>query len=198
MRKDSIRKHKLGAHNIEIRIGCVCVEKERAIFMVPKAKSGVAHPIHVQKMLHGSQEKRIFCEVDECKEMMTLCARSGMREVECEHLKRVSIKSTIYPNAVELEEEVQEELVYGDKLIKEEPASMCRELKAFSMSQSVSAVVEFVNQRYIHLSVRDRTPIIVPGSIDLLSPMIKKSEVLIADVAQENILVSTKLWLCDI
>ena len=81
MRADSIGRHMKNIHAIDERISAVCVDREHAIFMVPKSKSGVGYPIHVKKLLHGTENKELFCESQKCMDMMAVCTHSGMKDV---------------------------------------------------------------------------------------------------------------------
>ena len=50
-----------------------CVDKDLAICMVRKYRSGLRYPIHVQKLLHDSSDCKIFCENNFCMDFMRIC-----------------------------------------------------------------------------------------------------------------------------
>ena len=55
-----------------------CADKDLAIYMVPKYRSGLLYPIHVQKLLHGSADCKTFCENNFCMDFMSICVKSGL------------------------------------------------------------------------------------------------------------------------
>ena len=55
----------------------VFVDKALGIYMVPKSKSGVLRPIHVQKCFRKPDQSKLFCENNFCMDFMGICGKSG-------------------------------------------------------------------------------------------------------------------------
>ena len=53
----------------------VYVDKDLAIDMVLKYRSGLWYPIHAQKLLHGFDNCKIFCVNNVCKDSKRICRK---------------------------------------------------------------------------------------------------------------------------
>ena len=56
----------------------VCADKALGIYMVPKSKSGVLRPIHVQKCFRKPDQSKLFCENNFCMNFIGICGKSGL------------------------------------------------------------------------------------------------------------------------
>ena len=68
--KDCLTRHIKQFHKEKAPSRCVCVDENDAVYMVPKTKCCVDYPIHIQKLLHGANAKKRFCEEKFCMEYM--------------------------------------------------------------------------------------------------------------------------------
>ncbi|XP_066526748.1 uncharacterized protein [Hoplias malabaricus] len=84
-RAGSLRRHQKERHEKQTD-PIYCVDVEKGIFITAKSSRGQRIPIHVQK---STTSQVIGCEVEECREYMTLAKASGMPGLECEHFRRV-------------------------------------------------------------------------------------------------------------
>ena len=125
--------------------------------MVKKYRSGLRYPIHVQKLLHGSADCKIFCENNFCMDFMRICGKSGLAYEMCEHLKMVDGLNTYFPEHVLLNETMLETLGEdngtGLKCLKEETIVKCKQLNNLSKASGKIPVAAFDNDEYIHISV---------------------------------------------
>ena len=72
IRSNNLKRHVRNKHpSSQYKPSVACVDKDLAIYMVPKYRSGLRYHINVQKSLHGSADCKIFCENNFC---MDLCA----------------------------------------------------------------------------------------------------------------------------
>lgn len=63
----------------------MCIDPKNGLYVTTKHSHGVRLPVHVQKCLPA----RLYdCEVDECRDFMSIAAQSGNPGKECYHLER--------------------------------------------------------------------------------------------------------------
>ena len=68
-----------------------CIDKTNGVYLVSETRSGIQHPIHVQKLIRGNFPPKIFCESKKCDVDKTIMANSGEPTFECDHLKSVNL-----------------------------------------------------------------------------------------------------------
>ena len=123
--------------------------------MVPKDRSGLRYPIHVQKLLHGSADCKIFCENNCYMDSIRICGKSGLAYEIYEHLKMVDGLNTYFPEHVLLNETVLETLGEDNgtelKCLKEETIAKCKQLNNLSKASGKIPVAAFDNDEYIHM-----------------------------------------------
>ena len=74
IRSNNLKRHIRNKHSSsQYKPFVAHVDKDLAIYMVPKYRSGLRYPIHVQKLLHGSADCKIFCENNFCMDFMRIC-----------------------------------------------------------------------------------------------------------------------------
>ena len=156
MRNDCLNRHFKTRHSKTRTPQSVCVDKLNAIYMVPKNVTGVMYPIHVQKLLQSPTPK-VFCEEASCSDLMKVCEHSGIRNVMCAHLNKVNLSDTFFPEDVVLDEEILYSLGCenddGEKILNSSTIQQCIELNNLAISNDISPVVVFDNNRYTHLSI---------------------------------------------
>ena len=111
IRSNNLKRHVRNKHSSsQYKPSVACVDKDFAIYMVPKYRSGLKYPIHLQKLLHGSADCKIFCKNNFCMDFIGICGKSGLAYEMCEHLKMVDGLNTYFPEHVLLNETVLETL----------------------------------------------------------------------------------------
>ena len=71
-----MKRHVRNKHSSsQYKTSVACVDKSLAKYMVKKYRSGLRYPIHVQKLLHGSADCKIFCEKNFCIDFMRICGK---------------------------------------------------------------------------------------------------------------------------
>ena len=68
----------------------VCVDRKNGIYLVSEKSSGVLYPIHVQKLISGNKDTKIYCESKKCIIQKTIAGISDDPTFECVHLKSVN------------------------------------------------------------------------------------------------------------
>ncbi|XP_049341268.1 uncharacterized protein LOC103037290 isoform X1 [Astyanax mexicanus] len=63
----------------------LCVDAKNGIYVTPKDSEGTSIPIHICKSLVAQS---FLCELDSCREFMSMAAQSGNPGKECFHLER--------------------------------------------------------------------------------------------------------------
>ena len=90
MHQKSISRHKKAIHRR--------LSKATAV----SKKGGIGFPLHIQKIFHVNQDKKLDSESELCREEMVIAARSGMTARECYHLMQVNAS---FPETCTLQEE---------------------------------------------------------------------------------------------
>ena len=63
LRKNNLKHHIKSKHQtLHCMPSAVCVDQAVRMYMVPKPKSGVLRPIHVQKCFQNPEQCKLFCE----------------------------------------------------------------------------------------------------------------------------------------
>ena len=76
LRKNNLRRHFRSKHQtLQCMPSAVCVDKALGIYMVPKSKSEVLRPIHVQKCFRKADRYKLFCENKFCMCFMGICGK---------------------------------------------------------------------------------------------------------------------------
>ena len=76
IQSNNLKRHVRNKHSpSQYKPSVACADKDLAIYMVPKDRSGLRYPIHVQKLLHGSADCKIFCEKNFCIDFMRICGK---------------------------------------------------------------------------------------------------------------------------
>ena len=79
LRKNNLRRHfRSKNQTLQCMPSAVCVDQALGISMVPKSKSGVLRPIHVQKCFRKPDQSKLFCESNFCMDFMGICGKSGL------------------------------------------------------------------------------------------------------------------------
>ena len=90
IQSNNLKRHVRNKHSpSQYKPSAACADKDLAIYMVLKYRSGLLHPIHVQKLLHGSADSKIFYENNFCMDFMRICGKSGLAYEMYEHFKIV-------------------------------------------------------------------------------------------------------------
>ncbi|XP_050987564.1 uncharacterized protein LOC127178630, partial [Labeo rohita] len=86
----NLRRHEKEQHDGEEPM--MCIDTKNGLYVTTNHSHGVRLPIHVQKCLPA----RLYdCEVDECRDFMSIAAQSGNPGKECYHLERTR-KAHVY------------------------------------------------------------------------------------------------------
>ena len=116
----------------------VCADKALGIFMVPKFKSRVLRPIHVQKCFRKPDQCKLFCKNNFCMDFLGTCGTSSLAYEMCEHLKMVENLNTLFPETIMLSKNVLEFLSNGSdsgtSCLKPETIEKCKEINNLAIA----------------------------------------------------------------
>lgn len=94
-----------------------CVDKQNGVYLISETRTGVQHPIHVQKLIRGNAPAMIYCESKECLVERTIKGMSGEPTWECPHL--LSANRLVASEEVVLDEEGLNQLVTEQRISEE-------------------------------------------------------------------------------
>ena len=151
----SLKRH-MTTHKKMIVPESITVDRNRAIFMVPKSPhhGGIRYPIHVQKMIKQNETK-IFCEHPDCIAHHKIFKESGGSLVSCDHLDLVNERTT----QIKEPEKLNEDFLFSEntpiaKSFKEETIKKCSDLNKLAILGNYPTIVPFLpNGNHVHLSV---------------------------------------------
>ena len=118
-------------------------------------KGGIGYPVHVQTILHSSKSTSVECGDLKCKLEMQLAGRAKMIARQYRHLLQVN--NAGYPDRVNLIDNKIHELGQGNrlKILKNETITKCIELNRQALQINASAVVQWQDGYYVHMSIFD-------------------------------------------
>ena len=157
-RKNNLKRHFRSKHQtLQCMPSAVCVDKALGIYIVPKSKSGVLRPIHVQKCFRKPDHCKLFCENNFCMEFMEICGKSGLGYEMREHLNMVENLNALFPETIMLSENVLESLSNGSNVetrcLKPETIEKCKEINNLAIAKEKWPIVAFDNEDNVHMSV---------------------------------------------
>ena len=149
------RKHEAIQSPVPDAHNGVCVDKNHGIYLVSESRTGVQHPIHVQKLWRTNSVAKVFCESRKCMVDKTISDQSGNPNFECVHLRSVSTCSSF--TEVDLDVGMLDTLVDEHRIeedTKQELLIRKRECDADGVALvSAMTPAAYVSDRYIFLSV---------------------------------------------
>ena len=139
LRKNNLKRDFRSKHQtLQCMSSAVCVDKALGTFMVPKSKSRVLRPIHVQKCFRKPDQCKLFCENNFCMDFMRICRKSSLAYEMCEHLKMVENLNTLFPETIMLSKNVLEFLSNGSdsgtSCLKPETIEKCKEINNLAIA----------------------------------------------------------------
>ena len=130
----------------------VLIEKN-GIYLVSEKSSGVLYPIHVQKLISGNKDTKIYCESKKCIIQKTIAGISDDPTFECVHLK--SVNSFLPSQDVILQESSLDYLV-SQKRMELTTKNNCIKRKQYCNSEGIpiaNAMIPSMNDRWVFISV---------------------------------------------
>ncbi|CAM4298492.1 unnamed protein product [Leuciscus chuanchicus] len=148
----NLRRHEKEQHDGQEPM--MCIDPKNGLYVTTKHSHGIRLPIHVQKCLPA----RLYdCEVDECRDFMSIAAQSGNPGKECYHLERTRKALSYIPPPILKNESVNEMVEKG--LISTSRQEECVALHQRAYSEEVDCVFPIfwgehsLSDRYVFFSV---------------------------------------------
>ena len=156
LRKDSLRRHIKTKYQKEEPNGmCVLTLKTQSSWC-PKIISIKAIHIMFKKKLHSGTDPCLSCKSDFCMNCMSMCAKSGLKNVLCRHLGQVVAANTSFPEPVVRLDEILDSLGPDDKsfdkILKVKTIEKCKELNSTSLKSNITPVVTMDAETFTYLS----------------------------------------------
>ena len=152
----SMKRHLTTKHPSREIYKAVCCDRALGLYMVRNSpRGGVGYPIHVQKILHGGQEKVVDCENEACRQQMATASRSGMTGRECSHL--LDVNHAFFPTFLQLDESKWQEMGTSQhfKVLTTDTIQKCIDKNTQAIQQRAPTAVECKDNNFLHVSIFD-------------------------------------------
>lgn len=132
----------------------LCIDPKNGLYVTTKHSHGLRLPIHVQKCLPAQMYD---CEVDECRDFMSIAGQSGNPGKECFHLERTKNALPYIPPAGLCNESINEMVEKG--IVSSSRREECIALFQRAQSEEVNGLFPIfwadhsLSDRYIYFSV---------------------------------------------
>eukprot|EP00795_Rhopilema_esculentum_P004137 gene4136-20321_t len=156
--KKNIKRHMKTIHNTEFLFTAVCCDREKGLYMVKRSQhGGIGFPVHVLKKINYIDGVAVNCEVDSCRDEMSIAARSGMKGRECQHL--LLVNNALFPESLQLDVEFLRNLgnQQGKNVLKANTIESCIDKQEEALANQAQFVVEWDDTNHLHLSIYDGT-----------------------------------------